>query len=187
MISFSPLSFSLSLSVFFLLYKFYLWFPLARLLSPFWQSRSFNICRALTLMQTFWSILCNRKWTLSHNVSSTRLHSLLFLVPTLSYLVPHVHTYTYRYRFIHALLSRRLVIFYWGNRKVVQDDIVQALDRRNVWIKKRGKRFQLSSTEYHTLTLLFSFSAIETTIAIFLGTRMIRYAFLASRNDRFLR
>lgn len=145
------------------------------------HDRLINICRALTLMQTFWSILCNRKQTLSHNVF---FHAFTFSLISCSHsFLPRpscTHIYIQIYRFIHALLSRRLVIFYRGNRKVVQDDIVQALDRRNATIKKKkkkvqGKRFQLSSNEYHTLTTAFLFSAIETTITIFLGTHAIRY------------
>lgn len=118
-------------------------------------------------MPTFWFFVCNRKYVVvckfsheTYHLSSSciRSYSLSLSLSLLSFfsflasshIWPHVYVYFFH---LYISISRRLVIFYWDNRKVVQGDVVQAFDRRNT-DKRKTNESNLSIFQQQSLTFI---------------------------------
>ena len=139
----------LSPSPFFLTFKFYSRFTRSMPPPLFFSffvdiSRSsiHNTLRIITLMPTIFGQFFIIGSTDSRN-NRPRSYILSYLFPILSRfflslaLSHNIHVYIYF--FVHALVSRRLVIFYWGNRKsCVQGNVIQA--SRNVVLSKKKRK-----------------------------------------------
>lgn len=124
---------------------------LGRCLPPFFfssfvdisRSSIHNTLRIITLMPTIFGQFFIIGSTDSRN-NRPRSYILSYLFPILSRfflslaLSHNIHVYIYF--FVHALVSRRLVIFYWGNRKsCVQGNVIQA--SRNVVLSKKKRKW----------------------------------------------
>ena len=171
---------------------------LGRCLPPFFfsffvdisRSSIHNTLRIITLMPTIFGQFFIIGSTDSRN-NRPRSYILSYLFPILSRfflslaLSHNIHVYIYF--FVHALVSRRLVIFYWGNRKsCVQGNVIQA--SRNVVLSKKKRKWSnwKFGFVFFFLILLFCwnfqyFRALQFVIRIFPSP----FSFFLSRSQKY--